>query len=101
MKRILITHKSLGVYIGCFDSSFGPIFCWSKLNRMNQDHAVTFVDIETARFYVNSYMTELSGHVQFNQIEIEHVTHATMDECARAGFDRWVTTHTSIAGLTQ
>jgi len=101
MKRTLITHKSLGVYIGCFETTHGPIFCWSKLNRMHQDHAVTFVDIDTARHYVNSYMTELSGHVQFPQIAIEHPTYATMEECAEAGFDRWVTPTSSIVGLTQ
>ncbi|KXH70614.1 MAG: hypothetical protein AM326_12325 [Candidatus Thorarchaeota archaeon SMTZ-45] len=82
-----MVHSEQGVYIGsCMGLGF-----WSKLDAVGQTHAVVFDSKDQAMSCVNSWDNPMpESDLSFLPVEHKEPGYASIDECERAGVERWV-----------
>lgn len=81
MKRTIITHPEMGIFIG---AAAGLAF-WSMLDAAGQSEVVTFEDEADARDFVGSWVPPQNPD-QYSYVEVESVREwATVAELDRVG----------------
>lgn len=82
----VMVHEQWGAYLGSSDN----MHFWSKLDPMEQTHAIAFHDPADAIALTDAFDLTLRKHVTYFQVETAEIDYASEEECKAAGIPGWV-----------
>jgi len=97
MSHCIITHPTLGVFIG---TGFGLGF-WSKLEPMGQDAACVFKSQEEAQTFADSWGSPISGLTFLPVVPDRPGGFASIAACVAAGAEGWLFDEIDTVGGVQ
>jgi hypothetical protein len=97
MSYHIITHPTLGVFIGTF-LGFGM---WSKLDPVGQDSAATFTSAEEAQSYAETWSSPILGLEYLPVVVDRKDGRASIAACVAAGAEGWLFEEMDTVGGVQ
>lgn len=92
MKRLVIVHPEMGIYLG----NFMGLGFWSKLDPVGQPSAITFATESEAKEHMEEALGVPLPTFAYHEVEAdEYVRHglwfASITACVKAGLPGWST----------
>ncbi|MFK4132376.1 hypothetical protein ACI2KR_08855 [Pseudomonas luteola] len=98
MKKIVITHPTLGIYIG---TNIYRYHFWTKRDRLDIDAVVAFDTIEQAQNHAKLNHEAFPENIEFKSVEADcgDGKFASIAACIKAGLDGWLESISAVGSM--